>query len=161
MIKNEVAKAALELTRDWAVEELEAARLRAMNMRVGGEAYNHAISAVEQLTRIVDSIAFSLGEQAYPDPYTVEKPSAKEQAEEYITSLTEEFQDEPDPDPDPKPARVVDLAEVRTKAKAARDAGVKLSDVWAAFDATKLSEVPVEKYGDVLDLLEEKLGEID
>lgn len=152
---NETAKAALELTRDWAVEELEAARVRAINLRVGGEAYNHAIGAVEQLTRLVDNLAFSLGETTYSDPFPVAPPCP--------TTPTSNPDPEPEPAPEPepeKPVRMVDIAEVRTKAKAARDAGVKLADVWAVFDATKLSEVPHTKYGEVLDLLEEKLKEL-
>ena len=181
---NEVATAALTATRDWAVKELEFAKARAENLRVGGEAYNSAIAAIKDLTHMVDELAYLIGEKRYewedapepirevtPDMAVGEDSTGKVHSGKSITNT------DPDPDPEPKTpprvvdlaevrtkakaARVVDLAEVRTKAKAARDAGVKLADVWAAFDATKLSEVPHEKYGDVLDMLEEKLKELD
>ena len=158
MIKDELARAALELTRKWAIDELEAARARVTNLRCGGEAYNHAIYAIGELTRTIDSIGFMLGDNAKP-----QYPSALPTAilgESLIEAGPEPVEPEPAPEPEPeKPVRQVDLAEVRTKAKAARDAGVKLADVWAVFNATKLSEVPVDKYGDVLDILEEKMKE--
>jgi hypothetical protein len=157
MIKNEVARAALEVTRQWAIDELEAARARVTNLRCGGEAYNHAIYAIGELTRTIDSIGYMLGEVQPPEIMHDARP-----AEPIRESMIEAGPpaEEPAPEPEPeKPVRQVDLAEVRTKAKAARDAGVKLADVWAVFNATKLSEVPVDKYCDVLDILEEKMKE--
>lgn len=160
---NKTADAVLKVTRDWAAEELEFARARVESLRVGGEAYNKAIEAVAGLARMVDSLAYAIGEKRYDDSFDApEFPKAPEDPAEpevqNIVNLAEIKDAEPEPK---KPARTVDLAEVRTKAKAARDAGVKLADVWAAFDATKLSEVPHEKYGEVLDMLEKKLKELD
>lgn len=152
MVQNEVARAALEVTRQWAIDELEAARVRATNMRCGGESYNSAIRAIDDLTYMIGRIDNDLNNKK--PTYSI---PGQEEAEPETPKL-EELKPAPEPEPE-KPARVVDLAEVRTKAKAARDAGVKLADVWAVFNATKLSEVPVEKYGDVLDILEEKMDE--
>ena len=78
----------------------------------------------------------------------------------YTETVTTKPMEESEPEPEPeKPPRTVDLAEIRTKAKAARDAGVKLADVWAAFGGSKLSDVPHTKYGELLDMLEEKMQE--
>ena len=156
MIQNEVARAALEATRQWAIDELEAARARVTNLRCGGEAYNHAIYALGELTRTIDSIGYMLGEVQPPEIMHVAPPADPDGEPVIYTETT--ATEEPAPEPE-KPVRQVDLAEVRTKAKAARDAGIKLADVWAVFNATKLSEVPVDKYGDVLDILEEKMKE--
>lgn len=155
MIQNEEARAALETTRKWAVDELEAARVRVTNLRCGGVAYNEAIRAIDDLTYMIGRLDDSLSnnQPIFPIPQLAGAEPAP------LGESLIEAGPEPEPEPEPeKPVRVVDLAEVRTKAKAARDAGVKLSEVWAAFDATKLSEVPVDKYGDVLDLLSEKLA---
>lgn len=160
---NEAATAVLTETRDWAVKELEFAKARAENLRVGGEAYNSAIAAIKDLTHMVDELAYLIGEKRYewetdaPEPLHKVKP---EPVSEDSSGEDRSGKSTTNPDEPEEPARTVDLAEVRTKAKAARDAGVKLADVWAAFDATKLSEVPHEKYGAVLDLLEEKLKEL-
>ena len=154
MIQNEVARAALKVTQQWAIEELAAAHARVTKLREGGSAYNDAINSVHYLMDIINRVDYAL---------SVEEPNEVTPAplgESLIEAGPAPVEPEPAPEPEPeKPARVVDLAEVRTKAKAARDAGVKLADVWAAFGATKLSEVPVEKYGDVLDMLEEKMDE--
>jgi len=152
MTETDYARAELEATRKWAVEELEAARARATRLREGGESYNHALQSIDQLTRTVDSIDYMLGRVSF----AIEEDAPKSTEPE----VTEPEVSKPEPEPE-KPARVVDLAEVRTKAKAARDAGVKLAEIWATFNATKLSEVPHEKYGDVLDMLEAKLKELD
>lgn len=154
MIKNEVARAALEATRQWAIEELEAARVRVTNLRCGGESYNSAIRAIDDLTYMIGRIDNDLN--STKPTYSI---PGREEAEPETPKL-EELKPAPEPEPE-KPARVVDIAEVRSKAKAARDAGVKLADVWAKFDATKLSEVPQTKYAEVLDLLDEKLKELD
>jgi hypothetical protein len=55
---------------------------------------------------------------------------------------------------------LVDISEVRSKAKEARDAGVKLPEVWKAFGSTKLSDVPAAKYNGLMDLLDSKMKEI-
>lgn len=156
---NEKATAVLTETRDWAVKELEFAKARAENLRVGGEAYNQAIQAIKDLSRMVDELAYFIGEKKYEWETDASK-IPEDPAEPEVQNIVDLGKTDPEPEPE-KPARTVDLAEVRTKAKAARDAGVKLADVWAAFDATKLSEVPHEKYGEVLDMLEEKLKELD
>lgn len=145
--KNDFASAAIEATRKWAAEELAAARDRATRLREGGEAYNQAIQAVDQLNWFL-----RYADEHLPQPIPEEPKSS-------APPVTEPEVSKPEPEPE-KPARAVDIAEVRTKAKAARDAGVKLADVWAEFGGTKLSEVPHEKYGDVLDLLEAKLKEL-
>lgn len=156
---NEKATDALREVRDWAVNELEFAKARAENLRVGGESYNQAIQAIKDLSRMVDELAYFIGEKKYE--WETDAPKIPEDpAEPEVQNIVDLGKTDPEPEPE-KPARTVDLAEVRTKAKAARDAGVKLADVWAAFDATKLSEVPHEKYGEVLDMLEEKLKELD
>lgn len=159
---NKTADAVLKVTRDWAAEELEFARARVESLRVGGEAYNKAIEAVAGLARMVDNLAYAIGEKRYDDSFDApEFPKAPEDpAEPEVQNIIDLGKTDPEPEPE-EPVRTVDLAEVRTKAKAARDAGVKLADVWAAFDATKLSEVPHDKYGEVLDMLEEKLKELD
>jgi hypothetical protein len=133
MQMNEVTKAALELTQQWAVEELGAARSRTMGLRVGGAAYNEAIGAVDNLVWLINRIGSALENAA-----VFEEPAPK-----------------------PKPTKAVDISEVRTKAKAARDAGVKLTEVWAKFGGTKLSDVPSEKYGELLDMLDELMQEND
>lgn len=155
MIQNEVARAALKVTQQWAIEELAAAHARVTKLREGGSAYNDAINSVHYLMDIINRVDYALN---------VEEPNEVTPAPlgESLIEAGPEPKPEPEPAPEPepeKPVRMVDLAEVRTKAKAARDAGVKLADVWAVFNATKLSEVPVDKYGDVLDILEEKMKE--
>lgn len=155
MTEKDPARAVLEDTRQWAADELKSARDRATRLREGGEAYNHALSSIDQLTRVIDSIDYMLDRETR-GAIKIEEDAPKTPE----PAATEPEISQPEPEPE-KPARVVDLAEVRTKAKAARDAGVKLAEIWATFNATKLSEVPHEKYGDVLDLLEEKLKELD
>lgn len=159
---NDTTKIALELTQQWAVEELELARVRAINLRTGGDAYNQALEAVDSIVWLIDRIGNLLDGTDYSitrvvSPYrteTVEHPAETESAAVFEEPPEEE-------EPEPKPTRVVDLAEVRTKAKAARDAGIKLADVWAKFGGSKLSDVPHTKYGDVLDLLDELMQEAD
>lgn len=166
---NDIAKAALEVTQKWATEELESARIRAMNLRVGGEAYNHAIEAVSQLTRIIEQLAWMTGEPLGHPLAPIEGiPWAHDTTESRPEpESTEPEADEPEEPEEPKeaepeePARVIDIAEVRTKAKAARDAGVTLMDVWGKFGGTKLSDVPTDKYGEVLDLLDKLMQEAD
>lgn len=157
MATTNLTQAALESTRQWAIEELEAARLRVTNLRCGGEAYNTAIRAIEELTSLVDGISYALGEKQYTDPYPapteppVEVPIEDPQELEVqkIVALGE-------------PAQTVtyELSEVRTKAKEARDAGVKLPEIWKAFGGTKLSDVPATKYGELMALLDEKMKEM-
>lgn len=161
MVLNETARAALEVTRQWAVDELEAARVRVTNLRCGGEAYNHAIYAIGELTRTIDQIGFMLGDNAKPQ-YTSELPSAI-LGESLIEDGPEPVTPEPKPAPEPEPetpAPIIDIAEVRTKAKEARDAGVKLPEVWKVFGGTKLSDVPAAKYNELMDLLDSKMKEI-
>lgn len=156
MIKDELSRAALEVTRKWAIEELEAARVRVTNLRCGGSAYNDAISSIHYLVDMINRVDYALNEEELTAVAPV--PLGVSLIEEGPKPVEPDPEPAPEPEPE-KPARQVDLAEVRTKAKAARDAGIKLADVWAVFNATKLSEVPVDKYGDVLDILEEKMKE--
>ena len=164
---NEVIKTSLEETRGWALEELEIARIRVMNLRTGGDAYNRALEAVDSIVWLLDRIGNLLDGTAYSITKVV-SPTRTETVEypgpdAVVTSLTMEFEEPPEDEPEPepeKPPRVVDIAEVRTKAKAARDAGVKLANVWAEFDGgTKLSDVPPSRYAELLDLLEKKMQE--
>lgn len=154
MIQNEVARAALTVAQQWAIDELKAAQDRATKLRCGGSAYNDAVTSIHHLMDMISRIDYAL---------SVEEPTGVAPVplgESLIEAGPTPVEPEPAPEPGPeKPVRQVDLAEVRTKAKAARDAGIKLADVWAVFNATKLSEVPVDKYGDVLDILEEKMKE--
>lgn len=160
MVQNEVARAALEVTRQWAVDELEAARVRVTNLRCGGEAYNHAIAAIRDLTVTIDSIGFMLGEVQPPEIMHDARP-ADPDGEPIIYTETPEPTPEPEPEPEPeKTVVLVDIAEVRTKAKEARDAGVKLPEVWKAFGGSKLSDVPASEYNELMDLLDSKMKEI-
>lgn len=158
MATTNLAQAALEATRQWAIEELETARLRVTNLRCGGEAYNTAVHAVEDLTRLVDGIGYMLGEKDHdftiPQPNAVAPPvepveDPQELEVEKIVALGE-------------PAQTVtyELSEVRTKAKEARDAGVKLPEIWKHFGGTKLSDVQPGQYGELMALLEEKMKEM-
>lgn len=155
---NEVVKAALERTQQWAVEELEPARSRAVGLRVGGEAYNHAIEAIDQLNRIITNLGYVLTGLSEPVP-TCNPPEIVDVPEH--PAETESAAVFEEPAPEPKPTKAVDISKVRTKAKAARDAGVKLTEVWAKFGGTKLSDVPSEKYGELLDMLDELMQEND
>lgn len=156
MVLNETARAALEVTRQWAVDELEAARVRVTNLRCGGEAYNHAIRAIKDLAGTIDAIGFMLGDDVPEDLFT--GPVGVSMIEE-----GPEPKPEPKTEPEPEPEKtvvVVDISEVRTKAKEARDAGVKLPEVWKVFGGTKLSDVPAAKYNELMDLLDSKMKEI-
>lgn len=159
MVLNETARAALEVTRQWAVDELEAARVRVTNLRCGGEAYNHAIEAIAELTRTIDSIGYMLGEIQPSEIRHVVPPADPTDPDAEPIIYTETPADEPEPEPE-KTVVVVDISEVRTKAKEARDAGVKLPEVWKAFGGTKLSDVPAAKYNELMDLLDSKMKEI-
>ena len=159
MVQNEVARAALEVTRQWAVDELEAARARVTNLRCGGEAYNHAIEAIRDLTVTIDSLGFMLGEHHPAEVLHVAPPADPTDPDAEPIIYTETPADEPEPEPE-KTVVVVDISEVRTKAKEARDAGVKLPEVWKAFGGTKLSDVPAAKYNELMDLLDSKMKEI-
>jgi hypothetical protein len=158
MVQNEVARAALEVTRQWAVDELEAARVRVTNLRCGGEAYNHAIYAIGELTRTIDQIGFMLGENHPAEIMHVAPPADPTESDAEPIVYTETPADEPEPEPE-KTVVLVDISEVRTKAKEARDAGVKLPEVWKAFGGAKLSDVPAAKYNELMDLLDSKMKE--
>ena len=159
MVLNETARAALEVTRQWAVDELEAARVRVTNLRCGGEAYNHAIEAIRDLTVTIDSLGFMLGEHHPAEVLHVVPPADPTDPDAEPIIYTETPADEPEPEPE-KTVVLVDISEVRTKAKEARDAGVKLPEVWKAFGGTKLSDVPAAKYNELMDLLDSKMKEI-
>ena len=159
MVLNETARAALEVTRQWAVDELEAARVRVTNLRCGGEAYNHAIEAIRDLTVTIDSLGFMLGEHHPAEVLHVVPPADPTDPDAEPIIYTETPADEPEPEPE-KTVVVVDISEVRTKAKEARDAGVKLPEVWKAFGGTKLSDVPAAKYNELMDLLDSKMKDI-
>lgn len=159
MVLNETARAALEVTRQWAVDELEAARVRVTNLRCGGEAYNHAIEAIRDLTVTIDSLGFMLGEHHPAEVLHVVPTADPTDPDAEPIIYTETPADEPEPEPE-KTVVVVDISEVRTKAKEARDAGVKLPEVWKAFGGTKLSDVPAAKYNELMDLLDSKMKEI-
>ena len=158
MVLNETARAALEVTRQWAVDELEAARVRVTNLRCGGSAYNDAIRAIKDLAGTIDAIGFMLGDDVPEDLFT--GPVGVSMIEE---GPEPKPAPEPNPEPEPEPEKtvvVVDISEVRTKAKEARDAGVKLPEVWKAFGGTKLSDVPAAKYNELMDMLVSKMKEI-
>jgi len=162
MVQNEVARAALEVTRQWAVDELEAARVRVTNLRCGGEAYNDAIRAIKDLTGTIDAIGYMLGDDVPKDLFA--SPVGVSMIEEGPEPVKPEPkpapETEPAPEPEPEaPAPIIDISEVRTKAKEARDAGVKLPEVWKAFGGTKLSDVPAAKYNELMDLLDSKMKE--
>ena len=159
MVLNETARAALEVTRQWAVDELEAARVRVTNLRCGGEAYNHAIEAIRDLTVTIDSLGFMLGEHHPAEVLHVAPPDDPTDPDAEPIIYTETPADEPEPEPE-KTVVLVDISEVRTKAKEARDAGVKLPEVWKVFGGTKLSDVPAAKYNELMDLLDSKMKEI-
>ena len=162
MVLNETARAALEVTRQWAVDELEAARVRVTNLRCGGEAYNHAIAAIRDLTVTIDSLGFMLGEHHPDEILRVTTPVMEDPQEvevQNIVALGDMGVPAPEPEPE-KTVVLVDISEVRTKAKEARDAGVKLPEVWKVFGGTKLSDVPAAKYNELMDLLDSKMKEI-
>lgn len=166
MIQNDVSRAALEATRQWAIDELETARVRVTNLRCGGEIYTQAINAIQCLTSLIDNIGYMLGDnqpaEIWPEPL----------GESLIKAGPNPIDPEPDdpepgqkpkpaPEPEPeKPAVIIDISEVRTKAKEARDAGVKLPEVWKVFGGAKLSDVPAAKYGELMSLLDSKMKEI-
>lgn len=157
MIKNEVARAALTVAQQWAIDELQAAQDRATKLRCGGSAYNDAINSIHYLMDMINRIDYALNVEE-PTPVAPVPLGA---------SLIEEgpnpVEPDPEPAPEPEPEKtvvLVDISEVRTKAKEARDAGVKLPEVWKAFGGTKLSDVPAAKYNELMDLLDSKMKEI-
>lgn len=151
--ENAVAK--LKEAEQWALDELDAAKVRVINLRCGAEAYNQAIAAVDNILWLIDRIHHVLNGE-YPDtavePYPLKADAPVEHpAETEAAAVFEE----------PEPAPVVDISEVRTKAKAARDAGVDLAAVWGTYGGKKLSEVPHDKYAEVMTILDEKMKELE
>lgn len=155
MVKDEFARAALEVTRKWAVDELEAARVRVTNLRCGGVAYNEAIRAIDDLTFMLERIDRTLNEQtpefafAEPEGVRPEAPEAPAPAEE------------PAPEPEPTDDRPIPkLEDVRGKCGEAKKAGVDIKGILTDMGYKNLSSVDSKDYNTLLDKVNAALEEI-
>lgn len=153
MENTERARAALEATRQWAVDELEAARVRVTNLRCGGEAYNTAISAIEDLSRLVDGISYMLGEKKHDFSVPEAPPPVMEDpAEPEIAEILSAAKNEPALEPEPTDDRPIPkLEDVRGKCGDAKKAGVDIKGILNELGYKNLSSVDSKDYNTLLD----------
>lgn len=157
MVKDEFARAALEVTRKWAIEELEAARVRVTNLRCGGVAYNEAIRAIDDLTYMIGRIDNDLNNQK--PTYSI---PGQEEAEPEPTETPTPVEPEPEPEPEPtEPERPIPkLEDVRGKCGEAKKAGVDIKGILNDLGYKNLSSVDPKDYNTLLDKVNAALEEI-
>ena len=167
MVKDEFARAALEVTRKWAIEELEAARVRATNMRCGGESYNSAIRAIDDLTYMIGRIDNDLNNKkpTYSIPGDEEaepQPVMEDPAEPEIAEILPAAKNDPEPEPEPtEPERPIPkLEDVRGKCGEAKKAGVDIKGILNDLGYNNLSSVDPKDYNTLLDKVNAALEEI-
>lgn len=157
MVKDEFARAALEVTRKWTVDELEAARGRVTSLRCGGVAYNEAIRAIDDLTFMLERIDRALNEQtpefAFAEPEGV-RPEAPAPAEPELDHT------EPEPEPTEPERPIPKLEDVRGKCGEAKKAGVDIKGILNDLGYKNLSSVDPKDYNTLLDKVNAALEEI-
>ena len=145
MTDTDFARAALAVTRQWAVDELDAARARVTKLREGGSAYNDAIRAIEELVRTIDSIGYMLGEKQPPEIQTYAPPSDPKSDPgdpgEGPASKTETADNRPIPK----------LEDVRGQCGEAKKAGVDIKGILSDMGYKNLSSVDSKDYNSLLD----------
>jgi len=154
-VDTEFARAALEVTRRWAIEELDAARLRVTNLRCGGNAYNDAIYAINELVRTIDSIAYMLGEKTPTEIMHVAPP-----ADPDGEPVVDMEQPEPEPEPTEPERPIPKLEDVRGQCGEAKKAGVDIKGILNDLGYKNLSSVDSKDYNTLLDKVAAALEEI-
>lgn len=148
---NEKATDVLREVRDWAVNELEFAKARAENLRVGGESYNQAIQAIKDLARMVDELAYFIGEKKYEWENENETTPDFHKPEEILHEVTPEPEPTPDPEPEPEPdVPIPDIADVREKMAAYKAVGVDIKAILTEFGLKNLSAAEPKDYNAIL-----------
>ena len=155
MIQSETTRALLEEVRGWAAEELKAAKARTTRLREGGEAYNHAIQSVRELTYFVQQIGYDLeGESTWDTPAPL--------GESFIEAGPPVNAPDPEPEPEPtEPERPIPkLEDVRGKCGEAKKAGVDIKGILNDLGYKNLSSVDPKDYNTLLDKVNAALEEI-
>ena len=161
MVKDEFARAALEATRQWAIDELEAARDRVTKLRCGGSAYTEAIHAIDDLTCMISSLSYMLDENQ-PTEIMHVAPPADPDGEPIIYTETSTSTEESEPEPEPtEPERPIPkLEDVRGKCGEAKKAGVDIKGILNGLGYKNLSGVDPKDYNTLLDKVNAALEEI-
>ena len=160
MVKDEFARAALEVTRKWATEELETARVRVTNLRCGGSAYNGAIEAVQNLMSTIESIDYMLRDSIVTDIMHVAPPRDLNGEPIIYTETPEPDHTEPEPEPTEPERPIPKLEDVRGKCGEAKKAGVDIKGILNDLGYKNLSSVDPKDYNTLLDKVNAALKEI-
>lgn len=144
--------------KDWAINEINIARVKAETLRSGGSAYNDALDAVLKLQQIRDNEIWRqcADEDRAAGLYgvaPVELSAAPKDAEPEVSDPPASSE-EPD-----APTRTVTKPELRAKAAAAKQAGISLTGIWQHYGGSKLSDVPEDKYFEAFDMIEQMMQE--
>ena len=144
---DENALKALQEAEQWALDELEAARLRVSNLRYGGEAYNRAIEAVDSIVWLIERISNTRNGEP---PKIVDVTYPPHPAEEEAAAVFEEPESEPvDDRPTPK------LEDVRALCGEAKRAGVDIKSLLNDLGYKNLSSVDPTDYNTLVDRVNE------